>query len=115
MKFLMDENVEPAITEGLRTKRPDLDIVTVQEVGLRTQDDEAVLAWAAEAGRIVVSHDRATLGVEAAKRIVAQQGMPGVLLIRPGVSYGDIIRDLELIAECAEASEFEHVIDFFPY
>jgi hypothetical protein len=73
-----------------------------------------VLAWAAEQGRIVVSHDRSTLSVAATQRMIAGEKMPGVLLIRPGVGFGDIIRDLELIAGCAEASEFENVVEFFP-
>ncbi len=57
IRFLADENFNINIVLGLRQRNPYLDIVRVQEVGLTTADDPVVLEWAAEAGRVVLTHD----------------------------------------------------------
>jgi predicted nuclease of predicted toxin-antitoxin system len=114
MKFLMDEHIEPAITRGLRRIYPQLDILSVQEAGLRTQPDEVILTWAAQEGRVVVSRDVNTMTDEAARRIDSGLPMAGLLLIRPSFGYGEIIKALQLFVECAEEGELEGVIDFIP-
>ena len=88
MKLLLDENLEAAILRGLLRRSPGLDVVRVVDVGLAGAPDPAVLAWAAEQGRVVVSRDRATMSLEAARRIEAGEPMPGLLLIRRGASVG---------------------------
>jgi predicted nuclease of predicted toxin-antitoxin system len=56
LAFLTDENFNGRIMRGVRRRRPDLDIVRVQDVGLSGADDPAVLEWAARFGRIVLTH-----------------------------------------------------------
>ncbi|GAO74271.1 MULTISPECIES: DUF5615 family PIN-like protein [Meiothermus] len=115
MKLLLDENLEAAILRGLLRVRPGLDVVRVVDVGLAGAPDQAVLAWAAEGSRVVVSRDRATMSLEAARRIEAGEPMPGLLLIRRGVSVGEVLRTLELILECAHEGELEGVIEYIPF
>jgi predicted nuclease of predicted toxin-antitoxin system len=67
MKLLLDENLEAAILRGLLRVRPGLDVVRVVDVGLAGAPDQAVLAWAAEGSRVVVSRDRATVNYPALK------------------------------------------------
>ncbi|MDF1604064.1 hypothetical protein [Nocardioides sp. YIM 152315] len=43
IKFLADENFDHKTLAGLKRREPDLDIVPVQEVGLREVDDPQVL------------------------------------------------------------------------
>jgi predicted nuclease of predicted toxin-antitoxin system len=47
LKLLMDEHIDKSLVRGLLRKEPKLDIVRMQDVGLRTKDDERLLAWAA--------------------------------------------------------------------
>lgn len=61
MKLLSDENFRGAIVRGLLRRRPSLDLVRVPDVGLTEADDPAILAWAATEGRLVLTHDAATL------------------------------------------------------
>lgn len=56
-----DENFNNDIVRGLLRRRPDLDIVRIQDVGLTGATDEEVLEWAARAGRILLTHDVTTL------------------------------------------------------
>ncbi|HEY8503195.1 MAG TPA: DUF5615 family PIN-like protein [Gemmataceae bacterium] len=57
IRLLADENLNGSIVRGLTLHRPDVDLVRVQDAGLSGADDPSVLAWAAEHGRVVLSHD----------------------------------------------------------
>jgi len=52
----MDVHVPMAVTEALRRKG--LDILTSQDDGTATKDDDILLARAAELGRVLFSQDR---------------------------------------------------------
>jgi Domain of unknown function (DUF5615) len=114
MKFLMDEHIDPGITRGLRRALPELDVQTVQEAKLQGQDDDVLLAYAAREGRVMVSRDRRTMGHEATQRINRSEVMPGLILVRPQVSLGDIIRALELVVVCSDEAEMEGAILYIP-
>ena len=51
LRFVADEDFTRAIVRGVLRARPDIDLVRVQDVGLRTQEDAVVLNWAATEGR----------------------------------------------------------------
>jgi len=50
-----------AIVRGLFRREPNLDLMRVQDVGLRELDGPIVLDWAATNPRIVLTHDRSTM------------------------------------------------------
>lgn len=57
LKFLADENFDNTIVRGLFRRNPTRDIVRVQDVGLIGKDDPTILKWAAQEGRILLTHD----------------------------------------------------------
>jgi predicted nuclease of predicted toxin-antitoxin system len=113
-KFLTDEDFRTGILNGLRRRLPDLDIVRVQDVGLRTFRDEIVLEFAASEGRIVISHDLRTMKSHALARVTAGQPMPGVLLIPQRFPIGRAIDELMIIIGGSTPSEWEHIVQFLP-
>jgi uncharacterized protein (DUF433 family) len=62
LRIAADENFNGDVVRGLLRRNPNLDIVRVQDVGLSGADDASVLQWAADQGRIIVTHDISTLG-----------------------------------------------------
>lgn len=52
IRFLTDEQFKGAIYTGVKRRLPELDIVRVQDVGLRTASDPRILQFAALDGRI---------------------------------------------------------------
>jgi hypothetical protein len=58
IRFLADEDFNNAIVRGILRLRSDIDIVRVQDVGLRTLDDTTVLAWAAQENRILLTYTK---------------------------------------------------------
>lgn len=76
MKFLTDENFEGAIYRGLLRRKPDIDLVRVQDVGLSEADDPTILAWADKEGRVLLTHDRRTMPRYAYQRIAEGKLLP---------------------------------------
>lgn len=61
VKLLLDADLPRALFTALVRDDSTLDVVRVQQVGLRTASDPEILAYAAEANRIVVTKDKATM------------------------------------------------------
>lgn len=114
VRFLADENFDHRTIAGLLRRDPDLDIVSVQEVGLRRADDATVLEWAAREGRIVVTHDVATMADLAFERIATGLPMPGLFEIPATVSRSSIIDDLLLIAAASSSEDWRDSVRFLP-
>ena len=60
-RFLSDENFNGDIVRGLLLREPNLDLLRVQDVGLRNAEDPDIVSWAISNSRIILTHDRATM------------------------------------------------------
>ena len=89
MKFLADENFRGALVRGLLRRHPTLDLLRVADGGLRGADDPAILDWAASEGRVVLTHDAATLIGFAYQRLAVGLAMPGIIEVRQETATGD--------------------------
>ena len=110
LKLAADENIESAVVRGLVR----LDIVRIQDVGLSGATDPDVLQWAAQAGRVLVSHDRRTLRTFAYERILAGKFMPGLALFTTRLPLGVAIDELRLFAMASTEGEWEGQVVFLP-
>jgi hypothetical protein len=77
------------------------------------KDDLAVLSIAAEAGRILVSHDVRTMP-RYFHQFVGQQSSPGLILIPQRLALGTAIEDLLLLWTASEDSEWINRICYLP-
>ena len=114
LRLAADENFNGDIVRGLLRRNATLDIVRVQDVGLSGADDPSILQWAADQGRIVITHDVSTLARHAFDRTAAGQPMPGVFAVASAASVGRAIDDLILLAECSFEGEWEGQVRFLP-
>ncbi len=114
IKFLADENFDHKTLAGLKRREPDLDIVAVQEVGLRGVDDPQVLEWAAREDRIVVTHDVLTFADFAYERVAAGLPMTGAIEIPESVARSVIIDELILVAGASEPHDWENLVVYLP-
>jgi endonuclease/exonuclease/phosphatase family metal-dependent hydrolase len=80
IRSLADEDFNFKIVAAVRSHAPDIDIVSVQEVHLSGQADPLVLAWAAQEGRAVLTHDNKTMPDFACER--ARESFANAWLIR---------------------------------
>lgn len=109
-----DENFNNNIVRGLLRRKPDLDIVRIQDAGLSGADDSAVLEWSAQQGRILLTHDASTITHHAYERVRAGKSMPGVFEISRAVPIAIAIEDTLLLAECSFEGEWEGQIRYLP-
>ena len=112
--LVSDENFNNDIIRGLLRQKPDLDIVRVQDVGLRGAEDSVILEWAANEGRVVLTHDAATMTYFAYERVRAGQLMPGVIEVADDLPVGPVINDILLLAEYSDRSEWEGQVIYLP-
>jgi ABC-type sugar transport system substrate-binding protein len=114
LHFLADENFNNNIVTGLLRRIPDVDIVRAQNVGLTGAADQALLAWAAEAKRIILTHDAATLPDLAFQRQASGLLMAGVFVVSWQLPYRAAIDDLVLLNDCSDNPEWEERVLYLP-
>ncbi len=114
LKLATDENFNNDILRGILRRNPDLDILRIQDVGLSGADDPTVLEWAAQEGRILLTHDVQTITRYAYERVEANQAMPGVFEVGRSVPVGIAIEDILLLAECSLEGEWEGQVRYLP-
>ena len=114
LRFVADENFNNNIVRGLLRRKPDLDIVRVQDVGLSGADDPTILEWAAQEERVLLTHDVTTMTRYAYKRVQEGRLMPGVFEVSRAVPIGRAIEDILLLAECSLDSEWEGQVRYLP-
>lgn len=113
LRFLADENFNHDILRGVLLRNPNLDIVTVQDMGLVGTEDPIILDGAARHVRLVLTHDVATMPGYAYQRAAEGLPMPGVIAVKESAPIGLTIDDILLLADTSEA-EWEGQVCFLP-
>lgn len=114
MLFLSDEDFNNRIVRGLLRRFPHLDLVRVQDVNLAGKHDTKVLEWAARKGRLVLTHDFATMLDFAYSRIERGLPMPGVIALTQDFPIGEAIEELSVLIEYSLENEWENQVVFIP-
>jgi hypothetical protein len=114
LRLLADENFDGSIFDGVLRRAPELDLVRVQDVGLAGADDPAILAWAAEHGRLLLTHDRSTVPHFAYERIAAGLSMPGVIEVSDRLPFAEAIEQILFLAKCSREGEWEGQVIYLP-
>lgn len=113
IRFLSDENFNGNITRALLSQTS-IDLVRVQDVGLSGEPDPVVLRWAADASRILLSHDFRTMPGHAYDRVREGLFMPGVFLVSRSISPGQAVFEIQLLNECSLEGEWEGQVLYLP-
>lgn len=114
LRLLIDQDFDQDILRGLLRRVPDLDAVTAYEVEMSEAEDPALLAWAAEAGRVIVTHDRRTMPAHAARRLAAGNDFSGVIVVSRRIPLSTAIDQLEITVMCSEPDEWQNLIRHIP-
>jgi predicted nuclease of predicted toxin-antitoxin system len=106
IRFHLDEHIPAGIASGLR--RRGIDVTTAVEGELAGADDVAQLAFAASAGRVLVTQDADFLRIHA-------QGAPhaGIVYCHQGSTpMGVMLRKLVLICDLVSPEEMAGKVEF---
>lgn len=114
IKFVADENFDNRIVRGLVRRMPELDIVRVQDLEIAGADDNMVLAWAAQAERVLLTHDQRTVPKYAYERMRRGEAVAGVIVVKDALPLGPVIENILLIAEATSMTEWASQIQRLP-
>ena len=99
IRFLIDEDTSHIIRDGLQQRQPEIEIRVIGGEGappIGTKDEE-ILDFLEREAYVLVSSNRSTIPVHLQAYLQKGGHIPGILLLRPGFSYQQIIDTLELI------------------
>jgi hypothetical protein len=114
IRLAVDENFNNDVLRGVRRRNSAIDIIRVQDVGLYSAVDPDVLEWAAQAGRVLLTHDVSTMTRYAYDRVRDGKPMPGVFEVGRHVPIGVAIDEIILLAECSFEGEWEGQVRYLP-
>ena len=115
VRVLTDFDFNGRIVRGVLRLRPSFDLVRVQDVGLdQNTPDPELLEWAAQNDRIVLTHDRNTMGGFAHARVAPGQPMTGVFVADNTAPLRQIIDDLLLIDDLTTHAEWANRVEYLP-
>lgn len=114
IRLAADENFNNDVARGVRRRNRHADILRVQDAGLSGADDPTVLEWAAGEGRVLLTHDVATMTKYAYDRVAAGLPMPGVFEVGRHAPMGTAIDEILLLIECGSEGEWEGQVRYLP-
>ncbi|MDQ7028158.1 MAG: DUF5615 family PIN-like protein [Anaerolineae bacterium] len=114
MRFLADENFDGMLFAALLNILPDLDILRAQDTEMLQSSDPELLEWAANEGRILLTHDVQTITRYVYERVKAGLPMPGVIEVRITQSIGISVAELDLLISASTTDEFENQVRYVP-
>ena len=112
--FGVDENSDGNLVNAFQRCCRGVDLVRVQDAGLSSAPDPAALEWAVREGRVLLTHDAATMIDVARQRVAAGRPMPGVIVVRCHAAAARVVEGLELSAACAHPGELAGSVWFLP-
>lgn len=99
LRLAADENFNNDFVRGVLRQTADTDIVRIQDAGFSRAEEPKVLEWAAQTGKVLLTHDVATITRYAYERVRdGKQPMAGVFEIGLGVPIGHAVEDMLLLA-----------------
>jgi predicted nuclease of predicted toxin-antitoxin system len=111
-KFVTDENFKRRIFEGLRARLPDIDLLSANEAGLLHTPDDQILSWAAERGRVVLTHDYDSMIDFAYERLAVGLPMPGVVMVPWTLGVGRAVAELAIVLGAGLPHDLENQVLF---
>jgi hypothetical protein len=95
-------------------REPALEFIRAREVGLSDKTDSEVLAFAADNGFLLISHDVNTMPAQAYARVAVGESMRGLFMVRQAQPIASVIESLVLIWSASEAEEWQNQVRFLP-
>src|SRR5437870_4961026 len=109
----MDHHAPSAITAGLR--RRGVDVLTAEDDDSAMLDDDALLARATSLGRVLFSQDADLLAVAHTWLQTGREFAGLAYAHQLGISIGQAVRDLELLAKALDLADMHNRVEYLPY
>jgi hypothetical protein len=115
VRFLADEDFDFRIVQGVLRRLPRFDVVRAQDTTGQGTPDPDVLKYAADEGRLVLTHDVSTMIDAAYQRAAAGLPMPGVIAVSQREPLGPVIESLVLLIADSVEGEWGGQVVYLPF
>ncbi len=113
IRFQADADLNQAIVTGVVRREPMIDFQTANISNLTGLSDIDVLSLAAQANRVLVSHDHKTMPKYFSEFIVSQNSA-GVIIVLKSFSIREAIENLVRVWQTSEADNWINRIVYLP-
>ena len=117
IRFLIDEDTSHIIRDGLQQRQPSIEVRVIGGEGapsIGTQDEE-ILEFLEREAYVLISSNRSTMPVHLQAYLQKGGHIPGILLLRPGFSYRQILDALELIWFASTPEDLQDQLTHIPF
>jgi hypothetical protein len=116
LNYLLDENVDPSYKTQLLHQEPSLVVWIVGDPGTPPKStlDPEILLWCETYNFLLVTNNRSYMPVHLADHIAQNRHVPGILILNPNLSMGEMIDELILIAQASFDDEYQDQILHLP-
>jgi len=113
VRFQADADLNHIIVKATLRREPSIDFQPAHVAGLAGVPDPEVLALAAQAGRVLVTHDRKTTPEHFAE-FIGHTTSSGMIVVPQKLPILAVVEDLLLIWTASEAEEWINRIQVLP-
>jgi hypothetical protein len=113
ISFLVDQNFNEHIVDGMTRRDETLEFIHVRDVGLAEAGDLALLEWAAVRGLVLLTHDGKSVPRFAHARVGGGAPMPGVFVVSDWMPVAQAIDELLIAAHCLSPEECKNIVRYF--
>jgi hypothetical protein len=115
LRFAADENFNGDILRGVLRSLPSFDVVRVQDAQeVAGAPDPDVLQWAAQEGRVLITHDVSTLVGFAYERVESRLNMPGVMVVSDELGIGEAVDLILLVVGATDETDWDGQVRYLP-
>ncbi|MFB2881839.1 DUF5615 family PIN-like protein [Floridanema aerugineum] len=113
IRFQADADLNQNILTGVLRREPEIDFQTATTAGLSGLTDRQVLEIAAQAERILVSHDQRTMPRYFAE-FISNRTSPGLIIVPKKLSISQVIETLIIVWSASNTEEWVNRIIYLP-
>ncbi len=116
IRFLLDENVTPKLRTILIQREPGMIVWKVGDPGApqRSSSDPDILNWCEKNSFILVTYNRISMPIHVRNHLKNGNHFPGILILNPAMSLGEIVNELLLIWGASESDEYRDMMLYLP-
>ncbi|MAT55692.1 MAG: hypothetical protein CMN32_14545 [Saprospirales bacterium] len=112
--LLFDENIHNGIIRAISLRNPEIDILRVQDTLLKGKPDEAVLEYALQNRRVLITHDLNSIPPLLTHMHSQGKEHHGVVFVPTSLPIGQVIDDLILFAITGEPEDLKNQALYLP-
>lgn len=116
MRYLLDEHIHPAYRAQLLRAVPDLEVWMIGDPGAPARGtlDPEILVWCEDNGFLLVTNNRKSMPGHLHDHLALGRHIPGILVINPALTMGQLIDELVLVAVASELDEYRDLLLYLP-